>query len=534
MTNATDVPKGKISCLLCRGFISYKNSDRTRFKDHMLNEHDVKFDSDVILAVSVMTQKEKSYIVKSSLQRLSEISNNQIPSSVEALLPVPTPATTTTPNPARTTNPPPKPGNPRGRPPQSQQPHPSAGAGPQLGRPRGAAPAVQLPTPSPVAPIHQVPHNFPLNQSISISVVDQSAKCQACNISLPNSSLLADHMKSEHLSRFSGLVIATPSEMSNKRASLPAPGNPSNTVQIRPNPPIQQAPSKRPRTIETPVNVQRLSMLNASSKTPSVVPNYSSPQINRMPRKGPRPQTNVSNTRLQTNISNTSTNLHYGQSKPNFKQERPPTSFGSPSRQSPTVQSVTNLVEKVSTTPPPQPPKTDPVIKCNSCSKYVKQSVFKSHKLSHLREGKKEKVFGDLKKKELETPKQKEKELETPKQKEKVLKPQRREEKQIDFVDLGDSDEEIETPIPAQKLKTTEKTIPCPLCDKKLATNMALKMHMNFKHPVKSESVDVEELLAEETDEALKEESHDEIRNEVENMETLELLDNLVNFLNET
>ena len=57
-------PKGKVSCLLCRGFITYKSSDRTRFREHMENEHDVKFDSDVILAVSVMTAR---YVLKLSL-----------------------------------------------------------------------------------------------------------------------------------------------------------------------------------------------------------------------------------------------------------------------------------------------------------------------------------------------------------------------------------------------------------------------------------------------------------------------------------
>ena len=50
-------PKGKVSCVLCRGFITYKSSDRTRFREHMENEHDVKFDSDVILAISVMSAR---------------------------------------------------------------------------------------------------------------------------------------------------------------------------------------------------------------------------------------------------------------------------------------------------------------------------------------------------------------------------------------------------------------------------------------------------------------------------------------------
>ena len=50
-------PKGKVSCVLCRGFITYKSSDRTRFREHMENEHDVKFDSDVILAISVLSAR---------------------------------------------------------------------------------------------------------------------------------------------------------------------------------------------------------------------------------------------------------------------------------------------------------------------------------------------------------------------------------------------------------------------------------------------------------------------------------------------
>ena len=84
-----ETPKGKICCLLCRGFISYKNSDRTRFRDHMANEHDVKFDSDVILAVSVMSAREKQHIVAAAMSRLAEIGNNQLPSTAELLLPRP-------------------------------------------------------------------------------------------------------------------------------------------------------------------------------------------------------------------------------------------------------------------------------------------------------------------------------------------------------------------------------------------------------------------------------------------------------------
>ena len=86
-TSNNETPKGKVSRLLCGGFISYKNSDRTRFHDHLANEHNVKFNSDVILAISVMTANEKQHIIQCAMARLNEISNNQIPVSGESLLP---------------------------------------------------------------------------------------------------------------------------------------------------------------------------------------------------------------------------------------------------------------------------------------------------------------------------------------------------------------------------------------------------------------------------------------------------------------
>ena len=76
-----------LSCLLCWGFISYKNSIRTRFCDHIPNEHNVKFNSDVNLAISVMTAKEKQHIIQCAMTRLNEISSNQITVSGESLLP---------------------------------------------------------------------------------------------------------------------------------------------------------------------------------------------------------------------------------------------------------------------------------------------------------------------------------------------------------------------------------------------------------------------------------------------------------------
>ena len=50
-----------LSPVQCRGFITYKSSDRTRFREHMEAEHDLKFDSDDILAISVMSAR---YVLK--------------------------------------------------------------------------------------------------------------------------------------------------------------------------------------------------------------------------------------------------------------------------------------------------------------------------------------------------------------------------------------------------------------------------------------------------------------------------------------
>ena len=73
--------------------------------------------------------------------------------------------------------------------------------------------------------------------------------------------------------------------------------------------------------------------------------------------------------------------------------------------------------------------------------------------------------------------------------------------------------------------------VECKVCNKKLTSNMALKMHNNLKHPVKKEVDDVEMLLGEEIDDV---KEKDDVKNEIDKMETLELLDNLVNFLNDS
>ena len=177
-----ETPKGKISCLLCRGFISYKNSDRSRFREHMESEHDVKFDSDVILAVSVMSAAEKQFIVKSAVKRLGEIGNNQSPTSGESLLPAPSPPVSA----------PVAGGGGRGRAlPAGAVISPLAVRGrgraaPYRGNVRPVRPAVRPAALLPPAAAAKVPLSVQ-NMSISISVVDQTAKCSQCSMTFKNS-----------------------------------------------------------------------------------------------------------------------------------------------------------------------------------------------------------------------------------------------------------------------------------------------------------------------------------------------------------
>ena len=130
--------------------------------------------------------------------------------------------------------------------------------------------------------------------------------------------------------------------------------------------------------------------------------------------------------------------------------------------------------------------KVDPVIKCNDCNKFIKQSVFKEHKLGHTREKEAEGGSTNAGKLHQINPKT----ISDPKGR--VTR--RKEDKQVDYVDLGEgSDEDEVTDI--TKKKVLEKKLPCPSCEVMFATTMSLKMHMNLSHPVKMEAMETEQLL---------------------------------------
>ena len=56
-------PPGTILCLLCRGVISFKGGDKTRFESHVLHEHEAYFGLDVLLAISFIKEEERQAIV---------------------------------------------------------------------------------------------------------------------------------------------------------------------------------------------------------------------------------------------------------------------------------------------------------------------------------------------------------------------------------------------------------------------------------------------------------------------------------------
>ena len=67
---------GKVSCLLCRGAILFRDGDRSRFYAHMNNEHGAFFDLDYLLASSLMDQAQKEVVIRNVIQ--TESHNTQV------------------------------------------------------------------------------------------------------------------------------------------------------------------------------------------------------------------------------------------------------------------------------------------------------------------------------------------------------------------------------------------------------------------------------------------------------------------------
>jgi len=471
------VPAGKVGCLLCGGFISVQGGDRARFIDHMSNEHDAKIDShEVLLALCVMDSKEKGFLVKSSGARLEQVGKGQDPDYSNSFLtkfsmaPQPVPPTPALRQPV--------PQYRRGRGATGTQIRP-------LPRQPSQAPPVQ-PAPSPRAapppPVVNMPNVLRGNGSISISKVDQTKKCTMCATILPNPAALREHMNREHLSILGGVVVASGED---KRLAMNS----------RPAPEVK---------VQTPSNTHL---------TP----------------------------RLTSGVQLRSPALALNRSLPNPVTPRPQASFprAFPNSGSRVSRPRSPAIQNIRTKQPLD------LAKCNICGKSVEKSKLAVHKMSHSEDRKMEKynlirssqsnnVGKNTLKRKMEDGVE-----HGATAKEKVQNDQ---EFELIEIDLDDSNEGSATnsPLPHTSFKKDDKVgnsdIQCDICKKKLASNMALKMHNNLKHPIKKEVDDAEMLLGEENDNMNKSsdvKENDDVKDEIEKMETLELLDNLVNFLND-
>jgi len=444
------IPAGKVSCLLCGGFISVQGGDRARFVDHMTNEHDANNVShDVLLALCVMDNKEKGFLVKSSSARLEEIGRGHSPnysqSFINKLTQTPTPVQGLTAPPTRP--PPPALTFNRGR-----------GRGGQIRQPR---PAVQQPTPRSVtAPpkLMNMPSVLQSNGSISISKVDQRKKCTMCSDTLPNHTALVEHMNRNHMNVLCGIKLASPS--------------------------IHGEDKKYE-------NIQRSAKEELKVQSPNAYLNLKQPG-------GYQPRTGVMNSSRMPMKSPAN-----GTPRPRPPMTQPRGLVNSNQRKVAPRSPFTQNIQKR---------QSADVGRCNICMKSVEKSKLAVHKLSHSEDRKNEKsslIRTNIVNK-----------VESIKRAEKINDNQ-----EVEMIELDMDDTEV-----SKSPKFVEE-VECKVCNKKLASNMALKMHNNLKHPVKKEVDDVEMLLGEEIDNV---KEKDDVKNEIDKMETLELLDNLVNFLNDS
>ena len=195
---------GKVSCVLCGGFISVSGGDRARFIDHMSNEHDAKVDChDILLAACVLDAKEKGFLVKSTSTRLDLIGRGKSPNYSDSFLTkitnelnvpqLPAPATNVTKQTNRITP----------MAPTRQRVMTQSRATREIPRSisRSTPRNTQQQTRSPVQNLMK--GNF----SISVQKVDMRRQCNMCKITLPNPKALIEHMNKNHFNLPGGINI---------------------------------------------------------------------------------------------------------------------------------------------------------------------------------------------------------------------------------------------------------------------------------------------------------------------------------------
>ena len=374
-----DVPKTKVSCLLCRGFVGYKNSDRTRFKEHMEEEHEVLYDSDIVLAVSVLCREDRETIVKAVLPRLDMIGKGELALTASLLVPLLASGKsvgTVTPtlvkeekvvvkeedeSDAEKMNVEEREGGRRGNLTAGQMDvRIEGGVAPSFARGRGGRPPAGRGTPGRGAPLNRgapsprggvppprgatashrglpqksasplvlaPPRALHGNIAISVSVVDQSTPCSTCALVFPTRDAMSEHMKATHLNKYAGLSIATPRE--SRDGSRPKEKIASPMLR-------RETPPMRAPVVRDVRDVMR--------------------EANKQTKKEKNPFR-----------YNSSTSGGGG-----GRQEQP----GQGGRISPAPSSLS------------LPPKSleEPQIKCSTCGTLVKKSWFQAHKAAHMEE----------------------------------------------------------------------------------------------------------------------------------------------------
>ena len=204
----------------------------------MHSEHEVRHEPEVVLAVSVLTPREKLFLIKTAAARLEAIGRGRAPDLSTSFLDRLEAGGPLQGGPART-------GGPVAvRPPGAQ----SRGGGPRPPQPRARAPQLLAP-----------PRQLSANSSISISKVDMTRPCNMCSIMLPSPAALVEHMNQNHFRGLAGVNIVS---QGGAAPSSPAPRSlpPGLSASTSPRP---STTAPRPPVL-TPSQARNMSLTRGS------------------------------------------------------------------------------------------------------------------------------------------------------------------------------------------------------------------------------------------------------------------------------
>ena len=64
-----------VTCILCRGSVSVRRGDKTRFFSHISHDHEVHHDLELLFALSFMTDSEKEKVINLMKTRIERVTN---------------------------------------------------------------------------------------------------------------------------------------------------------------------------------------------------------------------------------------------------------------------------------------------------------------------------------------------------------------------------------------------------------------------------------------------------------------------------